>query len=198
MRTGILGAASSMIVVAVGLAVQLSGPSADPDPTTPATPRSGRSRPSGSVSGQVASSTAVPQSTADATQAVADAVAAAKTSRKHVLLNFGADWCLECRLLTETFAEPSVAEFLEANFIVVSVHIGRVVLRNYAELNTDLVRKYGLFTTEENTGIPYVVILNSEGRVLARTNNGEWRHADAVLPENVIKDLKRWAPKPLL
>ena len=171
MRTGIVGAASRLIVVAVGLA--------------------------GSVLGQVPSSTAtVPQSTADdAAQAVTDALAAAKTSRKHVLLNFGAEWCLECRLLTKTFAEPSVAEFLEANFIVVSVHVGKMVLRNYAELNTDLVRKYRLFTTKENTGIPYVVILDSEGQVLARTDNGEWRHADAVLPKNVIKDLKRWAPK---
>ena len=131
----------------------------------------------------------------DATKAVADALAAAKKSGKHVLLNFGADWCLACRLLDKTFAEASVAEFLESNFIVVPVHVGKMVLRNYAELNTDLVRKYRLFTTKESTGIPYIVILDPDGQVLARTDNGEWRSAAGVSPEHVLKDLKRWAPR---
>jgi hypothetical protein len=66
---------------------------------------------------------------------------------------------------------------------------------NYAEQNVDLVRKYRVFTTAENAGIPSIVILDSAGNVLGRTDKGEWRHGDAVLPENVIRDLRRWAPK---
>ncbi len=31
---------------------------------------------------------------------------------------------------------------------------------NYAEQNVDLVRKYQVFTTRENAGIPYIVILD--------------------------------------
>ena len=136
-----------------------------------------------------------PSHTNDATKAVANALAEAKKTGKHVLLNFGADWCLECRVLDTTFAEPTVAGFLQANFVVVPVHVGRMVGLNYAEQNVDLVRKYEVFTTRENAGIPYVVILDHEGHMLARTDRGEWRHESAVAPANVIRDLRRWAPK---
>ncbi len=90
---------------------------------------------------------------------------------------------------------PPVAKFLQANFVVVKVPVGQMIGLNYAEQNVDLVRKYRVFTTAENAGIPSIVILDSAGNVLGRTDKGEWRHGDAVLPENVIRDLRRWAPK---
>ena len=131
----------------------------------------------------------------DATTAVVEALEDVKKTGRHVLLNFGAEWCLECRVLDKTFADPTVAAFLEANFVVVKVHVGQMVGRNYAEQNVELVRKYEVFTTRENTGIPYIVILDSTGNVLARTGSGEWRSESAVSPESVIRDLRRWAPK---
>jgi protein disulfide-isomerase len=136
-----------------------------------------------------------PSNANDATKAVGDALAEAKKAGKHVLLNFGAGWCLECRVLDKTFADPTVAGFLHANFVVVPVHVGQMVGVNYAEQNVDLVRKYEVFTTKENTGIPYIVILDPGGSVIGRTDSGEWRHESAVAPESVIRDLKRWAPK---
>jgi len=136
-----------------------------------------------------------PPDAGDAKEAVTDARAEAKKSGKYVLLNFGADWCGECRQLEKTFADPTVAKFLRANFVVVKVPVGQMVGLNYAEQNVDLVRKYGVFTTAENAGIPSIVILDSAGNVRGRTDKGEWRRGDAVLPENVIRDLRRWAPK---
>jgi thiol:disulfide interchange protein len=133
----------------------------------------------------------------DARKAVAAAIAAARKDGRHILLNFGAQWCPECRILERTFADPAVARFLHANFVVVPVHIGRMVGQNYAEQNLDLVKKYGVFTTNANAGIPSIVILDSRGRVIARTDNGEWRDKGALTPEKVIQDLKRWAPKRL-
>lgn len=130
----------------------------------------------------------------DAKRAVEAALVTAKKERKHVLLNFGAAWCLECRLLDQTFAEPEVARFLKANFVPVTIHVGRMVGQNYAELNTDLVAKYGVFTTRENAGIPSIVVLDAAGAVIARTDHGEWRRATAITPENVLHDLRRWAP----
>jgi thiol:disulfide interchange protein len=79
-------------------------------------------------------SVALAQSPADnAGPALTAALASAKTSRQHILLNFGAEWCLECRILDKTFAEPTVAAFLKENFIVVPIHVGQMVLLNYAE-----------------------------------------------------------------
>ncbi len=136
-----------------------------------------------------------PKNTHDATNAVADALVDAGKTNRYVLLNFGANWCPECRVLDQTFADPSVSSFLKANFVVVAVPVGQMVGTNYAEENIGLVKKYGVFTTNENAGIPSIVILDSSGKVVARTDAGEWRKGEAVLPENVIRDLKRWAPK---
>ena len=134
----------------------------------------------------------------DAKKAIAEARVAAKKERKHVLLNFGANWCLECRILDKMFAEPSVAAFLRANFVVVPVPVGRMVGLNYAELNSDVIRQYGVFTTTENAGIPSIVILDAGGSVLARTDKGEWRHKETLTQDVVIRALKAWAPRLLI
>jgi thioredoxin 1 len=131
----------------------------------------------------------------DTKKAIADALGVAKNERKHVLLNFGADWCLECRILDKMFAEPSAAAFLRANFVVVPVPVGRMVGLNYAELNSDVIRQYGVFTTPENAGIPSIVILDAGGAVLARTDKGEWRHKETLTQDVVIRALKAWAPE---
>ena len=128
-------------------------------------------------------------------KAIADAVVLAKSTHRFVLLNFGADWCPECRILTKTFAEPAVARFLKANFVPVKIDVGQMVGINYTEKNIDLTLKYGAFTTKESIAVPFIVILDGNGSVVSRTNNGEWKHAPAVTPENVLRDLQRWAPK---
>lgn len=138
-----------------------------------------------------------PSTTSDAAtrKEIEDAVSSAKSSGRYVLLNFGADWCSECRILAKTFAEPDVAKFLKANFVPVKIEVGQMVGINYTEKNIDLTLKYGAFTTKESIAIPFIVILDGDGKVLTRTNNGEWKHAPAVTPENVLRDLQRWAPK---
>ena len=133
---------------------QPASPSGAPSPQKPSPGRPPRS----------------PKATNDATKAVADALIEAKNTNRYVLLNFGANWCLECRILEETFAEPSVSDFLKANFVVVPVSVGQMVGRNYSEETMELVKKYGVFTTKENTGIPSIVILDSGDNVLARTD----------------------------
>lgn len=70
-----------------------------------------------------------------------------------------------------------------------------MVGQNYAELNSDLVQKYRVFTTRQNAGIPSIVILDSSGAVVARTDKGEWRHKEALTIENILRDLKAWAPR---
>jgi len=131
----------------------------------------------------------------DTKKAIAEARVAARKEHKHVLLNFGADWCMECRILDKLFAEPSVATFLRTNFVVVRVPVGGMVGLNYAELNSDVIRQYGVFTTRENAGIPSIVILDSAGAVIARTDKGEWRHKEALTADTVIRALREWAPK---
>ena len=131
----------------------------------------------------------------DATKAIAAALTKAKASKRYVLLNFGADWCGECRLMTKILAEPAIAKFLNANFVAVKVEVGGRVGVNSTEKNLETTLKYGAFTTPKSIAIPFMVILDANGKVLARTNNGEWKHSPAITSETVLKALQGWAPK---
>jgi thioredoxin 1 len=145
------------------------------------------------ISGASDTAVAAQSPSKDAKVGIAAALTVAKKEHKHVLLNFGADWCGECRLLDKIFADPVVSQFLRANFAVVKVDVGKMVGLNYTERNIDLTLKYGAFTTKESIAIPFIVVLDADGKVLDRTNKGEWKHAPAITQQSVLEALKRWA-----
>jgi len=147
------------------------------------------------ISSQQAQQQTVAKDSDDPTRAIADALTKAKASKRYVLLNFGADWCPECRLLAKILAEPEIATFLAANFIPVKVEVGYRVGLNATEKNLETTLKYGAFATPESVAIPFIVILDPDGKVLDRTNKGEWKHAPAITSDSVLQALKVWAPK---
>src|SRR5215469_13165065 len=61
----------------------------------------------------------------DAARDIDAAVAAARQDGKRVLLDFGADWCPDCRVLGGLFEDASVAPIVSANFHVVRIDVGR-------------------------------------------------------------------------
>src|SRR6187397_1421987 len=61
----------------------------------------------------------------DSAADIAAALRAAKQDGKHVLLDFGADWCPDCRVLGKLFEDPTVAPVAEASFHVVHIDVGR-------------------------------------------------------------------------
>ena len=50
---------------------------------------------------------------------------AAKTNRR-VLLDFGGNWCPDCRILAGIFAVPSVSQWLDEHFVIVPVNVGHL------------------------------------------------------------------------
>ena len=70
----------------------------------------------------------------DATHDIEAALAAAARDGKYVLLDFGADWCPDCRVLGGLFEDPIVAPFVRRSFHVVRVDVGR------RDKNADLPR----------------------------------------------------------
>ena len=55
---------------------------------------------------------------------IAKALAEAERDGKRVLLDFGADWCVDCRALEQIFRDPTVARFLDDHFHVVRIDLG--------------------------------------------------------------------------
>jgi len=82
----------------------------------------------------------------------------AQADHKFVLLDFGANWCPPCHELRSLFDTPHAASYLQANFHLVYIDVGRF------DRNGDVVRKYGFVTSQ---GIPALTVLASSGEVIA-------------------------------
>ncbi len=125
---------------------------------------------------------------ADARKDIAAALAAAKADGKFVLLDFGANWCPDCIMLSRLFETNAVKPFLMDNFHVVKINVGRF------NVNTNISAEY---ENPIGKGIPAVVVLNPEGHVLASTRGGELANARTATAQEILDQLKRWrATKP--
>ena len=122
---------------------------------------------------------------ADAAADITAALAAAKRGGKHVLLDFGADWCPDCRVLGALFEEATVAPVLRQNFHLVHVDVGR------RDRNGALVEQYGATSGD---WIPAVVVLDGEGRRIAATDTAV-RLTRRTTAAELVARLREWAPK---
>ncbi|MFI5357324.1 MAG: thioredoxin family protein, partial [Opitutales bacterium] len=92
-------------------------------------------------------------------QALIDAaLAQARAGGRHVLLDFGANWCVWCHRLHHTFAtDPAVAAALQQNFVVVMVDVNT---RHGPKRNADVITRYG---NPVRLGLPVLVVLDADG-----------------------------------
>src|SRR5437899_157532 len=61
---------------------------------------------------------------ADAHKDIEAALRQARADDRLVLLDFGANWCLDCIVLSRLFEDKTVRSFLQDNFHVVQVDVG--------------------------------------------------------------------------
>jgi thioredoxin-related protein len=122
---------------------------------------------------------------ADGTKQIAEALAIAKKEDKRVLLQFGANWCSWCHKLHKLLAsDKPIGEKLKADFVVVLIDVDK-------EHNKSLVAKYG----GQSIGLPFIVILDAEGKHVTTKNTGELEEGDHHSPEKVMAFLKASSPK---
>ncbi|MCX4782800.1 thioredoxin family protein [Streptomyces sp. NBC_01264] len=98
-------------------------------------------------------------------------------------MDFGADWCLDCRVLTTRFKQPGASALL-AKYHVVKVNVGEF------DRNLDVAERYVDLNT---SGIPALAVLDSaSGRIKVATNQGEFSSARSMSAAQVEKFLTRW------
>ena len=114
------------------------------------------------------------------------ALAKARADGKLVLLDFGADWCVDCLVLDTFFRDSTVKPFLDSHFHVVRIDVGRW------DHNLDLSKQYG---NPIDNGVPAVVILSPKGDVLDSTADGALESARNMTPVDIRKYLERWAAR---
>jgi thiol:disulfide interchange protein len=126
---------------------------------------------------------------ANARKDIQAAVAQATKEHKRIILDFGADWCLDCHILDNTFHHNAdVSPLLEKNFVVVHIDIGR----QDPPKNNDVAIKYHVPLEK---GVPALAVLESNGKLLYSDKGGEFEAARRMKVQAVIDFLEKWRPK---
>jgi alpha-D-xyloside xylohydrolase len=115
---------------------------------------------------------------------ITSALEQATQVNKRVILEFGATWCPDCVILDQIFEESNVKSFLQEHFVLVNIDV------NNRYRNRDIVEEYGNPIAK---GIPSIVVMDSTGKILADTHNGELANARDSSTEEILEFLERWA-----
>lgn len=123
---------------------------------------------------------------ADAKKEIEEALSAATTEKKRVLLVFGANWCYDCHVLDQALHKDEAGKIVSEHFLLVHVDIGE------GEKNVDLVK---LYKVPLDRGVPAVAILDSDGRLLYSSGQGEFEAARRMMKKDLVAFLKKWQTK---
>jgi thioredoxin 1 len=134
----------------------------------------------------VAQSRIIYSATADAHADIAQAIKTATTAHKHIILDFGGNWCGDCQVLDIYFHQQPNLPLLEDNYVLVHVDVG------HYDKNVDLAAKYDI---PLKRGVPALVVLDEHGRVLYSQKNGEFEAMRRMDPASVTEFLNQWKPK---
>lgn len=124
----------------------------------------------------------------DPAAAKADLAAALKraaATHKRVLVDFGGNWCGDCKVLDIYLHNAQNLPILEANFVLVHVNIG------YADKNVEMANRYGIPLEK---GVPALAVLSESGKLLYSQKGGEFESMRRMEPGTVTQFLVQWRP----
>jgi len=126
----------------------------------------------------------------DAAADISAALITAQAEHKHVLLKFGANWCIWChRLHTLLHQNEEVHLALARDFILVAVDVNS---RNGTKRNVPTIEQYGNPTQH---GLPVLVVLDADGKILTTQETGALEAGAAHDPAKVVAFLRQWSPQ---
>jgi thiol:disulfide interchange protein len=116
---------------------------------------------------------------------IAAGVARAAREGKRVLVDFGGDWCTDCKVLDVNLRKPGNAALLAQRFVVVHVNVGDKGI----ERNFDVASRYGIPLKK---GVPALAVLDGKGAVVYAQKAGEFENMRAMDPASVHGFLVKW------
>jgi thioredoxin 1 len=120
-----------------------------------------------------------PQATADLDNAIKKAAG----EHKRVIVDFGGNWCTDCRVLDLYFHDPANRPILDANYILVHINIGHM------DANVPLAERYRI---PLNKGVPAIAVLDEQGRLLFSQKAGEFEAMRRMQSAAVTDFLLQW------
>jgi thioredoxin 1 len=125
----------------------------------------------------------------DPSQARADIAAALKdaaATHRRVILDFGGNWCGDCRVLDIYMHDEKNKPLVDANFVVVHVNVG------HFDANVDIAEKYQI---PLHRGVPALAILSDNGKLLFSQKNGEFEDMRHLESASLTDFLVHWRPQ---
>ena len=113
----------------------------------------------------------------------------AAKEHKRVLVDFGGNWCPDCKVLDINLKKPENEALLRKNFVVVHVNVGDKGITD----NFDVAERYGIPLKK---GVPALAVLDADGKVLYAQKNGEFESMRKMDPASVTDFLNKWKPAP--
>lgn len=117
---------------------------------------------------------------------LAHALRQAATTHKRIILDFGGNWCGDCKVLDIYFHDPANLTLLNANFVLVHINVGQF------DQNTELAQRYQI---PLNKGVPALAVLDSRGKLLYSQRTGEFEAMRRMDPGSVTNFLLQWKPE---
>jgi thiol:disulfide interchange protein len=127
-------------------------------------------------------------SVADGEAQLATALTTARQTDRRVLLNLGANWCSDSQKMYRLLQnDPGLASLVQSNYVQVLVDVND---RSGIRRNATLVERLG---TPLEKGIPVLLVLDADGRVLNSDPSKRLRDSDHKRPRKVARYLRKWA-----
>lgn len=120
----------------------------------------------------------------DAAADIANALAEASSSGRHVLLEVGGEWCSWCHILDRYFEDnPEIRELRDRNYVMVKVNFSP------ENKNEKVLSRYPPIE-----GYPHFFVLDVEGTLLHSQNTGDLEAGRSYDREKFTAFLERWGP----
>ena len=121
-----------------------------------------------------------------AAQAAGDlqaALAQAAAQHKHVIIDFGGNWCTDCIVLDHYFHDDANKPLLESNYVLVHINVGHM------NQNEDLAARYQV---PLHKGVPALAVLDEKGSLLYSQKAGEFQTMRNMESASVTAFLTQW------
>jgi thiol:disulfide interchange protein len=122
---------------------------------------------------------------ANADKAVAAAFARAQKTQKRVLIDLGANWCVDCIVLANFLKLPEMARFMAAHYEVAVVDVGRF------NRNLQIPARFGI--TQRLEGVPALLVATPDGKLVNGKEIFATASASELTPKAVADYLAKYA-----
>ncbi len=120
---------------------------------------------------------------ADAAAQIHQAVVQAAQEHKHVLLDFGGNWCGDCQILDYYFHQQPNAALIAQDYVLVDIDVGQM------DHNMNIAAQYGMPLKH---GVPALAVLDAQGNAIYDQTDGQFSAMGRVDPQLVTEFLERW------